>query len=200
VPARLAFALLTLTLCAVAAVGAVFVASRGGNDAAIGSTGFAGALRPPGAVAPAFRLADENGHPTSMAQYRGGPVVVTFLYSNCDDVCPGQVQTIRGALDQLGHDVPVLGISVDPAGDTPLSAKRFINEQRMTGRMHFVLGSAAELAPVWKGYGVMPQRGGLDHSAYVVLVDGRGDQRIGWPHTELTPEGLAHDLRRLGAQ
>jgi protein SCO1/2 len=198
-PTRLLFGMVVLVLCAVAGVGAVVIASRGGDDVAIGSTGFAGALRPPGAVAPPFRLLDEDGKAISMDAYRGRPVIMTFIYSHCDDVCPGQVQTIRGALDQLGHDVPVLGVSVDPANDTAASARRFINEQRMTGRMRFVLGSAAALAPVWKGYGIMPQRGTLDHSAYVVLVDGRGDQRIGWPADRLTPEGLAHDLRALGA-
>ena len=40
---------------------------------------------------------------------------MTFVYSTCKDTCPAQVQSIRGALDELGHDVPVLGVSVDPA-------------------------------------------------------------------------------------
>jgi protein SCO1/2 len=51
---------------------------------------------------------------------------------------------------------------------------------------------------VWKGYGIAPQKGELDHSAYVVVVDRRGMQRVGFPHAKLTPEGLAGDLRRLG--
>ena len=40
---------------------------------------------------------------------------------------------------------------------------------------------------------------GCEHSAYVVLVDGSGMQRIGWPVDRLTPEGLAHDIRQLQA-
>ena len=55
------------------------------------------------------------------------------------------------------------------------------------------------MRPVWKGYGVAPQRGELDHSAGVVLVDGEGRQRVGFPHDQLTPEALAHDIERLGA-
>ena len=76
-------------------------------------------VRPPGAAAPAFRLRDQDGKPVTMAAYRGRPVVVAFVYSTCQDTCPAQVQTIRGALDELGHDVPVLAVSVDPANDTP---------------------------------------------------------------------------------
>jgi protein SCO1/2 len=202
VPARVAYALLTLTLCAAAALIGVALAARGDSDgavAAVGPTGFAGAVRPPGAAAPAFRLRDADGRVVRMADFRGRPIVVTFIYSHCEDTCPGQVQTIRGALDDLGRDVPVLGISVDPANDTAASAKRFVNEQRMTGRMRFVLGSERALAPIWRAYGIAPQRGQLDHSAYVVLVDGRGRQRVGFPHSVLTDADLAHDLRRLGA-
>jgi protein SCO1/2 len=108
------------------------------------------------------------------------------------------VQSIRGALDRLGRDVPALLVSVDPRNDTPARARRFLLEQHVTGRMRFVLGSERELAPVWRGYGIAPQRGALDHSAYVVVVDRAGLQRIGFPHSQLTPEDLEHDLRRLG--
>ncbi len=199
-PARLAYALLTLTLCATAAVAGVWIASRGqdgGAGVAVGTTGWAGFVRPPGATAPDFTLRDQDGKRVSMSDYRGRPVAVTFVYSTCEDTCPALVDQVRGALDDTGADVPLLAVSVDPANDTPARAKRFLAERRMTGRARFVLGTEAELAPVWKGYGVVPQRGDLDHTAGVVLVDGAGRQRVGFPHDQLTPEGLAHDLTRL---
>ena len=203
-PARLAYALLTLTLCAVAAVAGVFVASRG-DDArgdrgvTVGSSGWAGFLRPPGAMAPDFRLRDQDGEPVTMAEYRGRPVAVTFVYSTCEDTCPALVDQVRGALDDTGADVPLLAVSVDPANDTEARARRFLGERRMTGRARFLLGDERALRAVWKGYGVAPQRGDLDHSATVVLVDGEGRQRVGFPHDQLTPEALGHDLRRLTA-
>ena len=198
-PTRVLYALATLGLCAAAAVTGVWIAaSRGAEETRPPTTAFAGALRPPAARAPDFRLRDQDGRPVSMADYRGRTVVMTFVYSTCEDTCPAQVQSIRGALDRLGHDVPVLAVSVDPRNDTRERARRFLLEQHVTGRVRFVLGTEAQLAPVWKGYGIAPQRGSLDHSAYVVLVDARGRQRIGFPHSQLTPEGLASDLRRLG--
>jgi protein SCO1/2 len=124
--------------------------------------------------------------------------MLTFMYSTCRDTCPLTAQQIRIALDDLGRDVPTLAISVDPANDTPLNARRFVNKQGLTGRMRFLLGSRAQLAPIWKAYGIQPQGKAFDHSAYVVLLDGRGRQRVGWPVDQLTPEGLAHDLRLLG--
>jgi protein SCO1/2 len=200
VPARLAYALLTLTLCAVAAVAGVFIASRGddgGGGVAVGTTGWAGFIRPPTATAPDFALRDQDGKRVTMAAYRGRPVAVTFIYSTCEDTCPALVDQVRGALDDTGLDVPLLAVSVDPANDTPERARRFLNERRMTGRARFLLGTREELAPVWRGYGVQPQTDDLEHSANVVLVDAQGRQRVGFPYDHLTPEALAHDLRRL---
>jgi protein SCO1 len=198
VQTRVLYALATLGLCAAAAVAGVWIAASQSSEGTRPTSAFAGAIRPPGARAPQFDLRDQDGKPVAMADYRGRAVVMTFIYSTCEDTCPGQVQSIRGALDRLGRDVPVLAVSVDPRNDTRARARRFLLEQHVTGRVRFVLGSERELAPVWKGYGIAPQRGKLDHSAYVVLVDGAGRQRIGFPHSRLTPEDLASDLRRLG--
>jgi protein SCO1 len=200
VPARLAYALLTLTICTVAAVAGVFIASRGdggGSGVAVGTTGWAGFIRPPGATAPDFALRDQDGKRVTMADYRGRPFAVAFVYSTCEDTCPALVDQVRGALDDTAADVPLLAVSVDPANDTEARAKRFLNERRMTGRARFLLGTEEALAPVWKGYGIQPQTDELDHSAGVVLVDAEGRQRVGFPHDQLTPEALAHDIRRL---
>ena len=185
---------MTLCLCAAAAVGGVVLA-RAGDEAAV--QGFNGATRPPGTRLPDFSLANQDGETVTAASLRGGPVVVTFLYSTCEDTCPGQVMSIRGALDRLGRDVPVIGVSVDPANDTPRRAQAFLLEQSMSGRMDFLLGDRGELAPLWEAFGIAPQREGLEHSAYTVLVDGRGRQRIGFPASQLTPSRLAADLARL---
>jgi protein SCO1/2 len=199
VPTRLVYALITLTVCAAAAVIGVAIAARGDERAAVSAGGWAGFVRPPGATAPDFELRDQDGEPATMAQYRGKPVAVTFVYSTCEDTCPALVDQVRGALDDTGSDIPLLAVSVDPSGDTPASARRFLNERRMTGRARFLLGDERALAPVWQGYGVQPQAGRLDHSATVVLVDAQGRQRVGFPHGQLTPEALAHDIRKLEA-
>ncbi len=193
--------LIALVVVAVAASAAVVLAAdessdnSGDGDAAR----FEGAMLPAGLRAPEIGLRDEDGERVRMANLRGEPVVVTFLYSNCDDSCPAQAQQVKGAFNYLGKDLPALAISVDPENDTARSARAFLSEQRMTGRLRFVLGSRAELEQVWRGYRVQPQRDDLDHTARIVLVDGKGIQRVGYPLGEVTPERLAHDLRLLAA-
>jgi protein SCO1/2 len=158
---------------------------------------FQGALLPPGVKAPNFALKDERGRRVSMSEYRGKPVVVTFLYSHCHDTCPVQAQQIKGALDNLGHDLPALAISVDPPGDTPKSVDRFNEEQGVTGRIRWVLGRESQLRPLWQGFHTTSQTTQTEHMARLVLVDKRGYQRIGYPSSQVTPERLAHDLRLL---
>src|ERR671914_632136 len=69
--------------------------------------------------------------------------------------------------------------------------------ESVTGRMDFLLGTRDELEPLWRAFGIAPQRDGAEHSAYTVLVDGEGRQRLGFPASRLTPSALAHDLGRL---
>jgi protein SCO1/2 len=134
-----------------------------------------------------------------MRALRGRPAVVTFLYSRCEDSCPAEAQQVKGALDDLGRDVPVLAVSVKPEEDTPASARRFIEEQGMTGRMDFVLGSRPQLARLWRGFAISPQTENVEHQARIALIDAQGYQRVGFPLDQATPERISHDLRELGA-
>jgi protein SCO1/2 len=201
---RLKLALISLTLCAVAAVVGVLLAPRGdvnSPDALELTNGWAGAQRPPGQPVPDFTLRDENGKTVTAASLRGRPVVFAFIYSTCRDTCPAQVQTIRNALDELSaagrNRVRVVGVSVDPANDTAKRAQSFLLKQQMTGRMQFLLGTRAQLEPVWNAFGIQPQTDKLEHSAHTVLADAKGFQRVGFPFDELTSERLAHDLAHL---
>ena len=194
---RIAIAL--VLVAALALGGIVLAATSGGDDeqSVAAANQIAGATMPANTPAPDFKLRDEQGDPVSMSALRGSPVVVTFLYSHCQDTCPITAQTIRGALDDLGHDVPAIAISVDPPNDTPASARKFLAEQRASGRIRFVLGSRAQLRRVWKGFFITPQRITQEHMARITLVDERGFQRVGYPVAQATPERLAHDLRLL---
>jgi protein SCO1/2 len=196
---RIAVALLLVGVCALGAI--VLAATRRDNSEPVASDNtFAGATMPQGAFAPDFVLRDQEGDRVSMRALRGRPVVVTFLYTHCQDTCPITAQTVRGALDDLGHDVPALAIAVDPPNDTPQSARKFLAEQRVSGRIDFVLGSRAELRPIWEGFGVKPERVTEEHTAQITLVDAHGIQRVGYPSSQATPERLAHDLQLLESE
>ena len=189
---------IALAVVAVSALGAIVLAAPEGEGERSGPRRFEGAVLPAGLRAPDFRLTDQDGDRISMRSLRGRPVIVTFLYTTCEDTCPTQAQQVKGALAQLGEDVPAVAVAVDPPRDTPARARAFLSEQRMTGRMSFALGTRAELEPVWEGFAVQPQREDLEHTGRFVLVDPKDRQRVGFPLHEATPDRLAHDVRLFG--
>jgi protein SCO1 len=195
--------LIALFLIAVFSLGLIWLAAPGddGDDSvASGTSRFEGAVMPDGLRAPEFTLENQDGDTISMRDFRGQPVIVTFLYTTCEDTCPVQAQTVRGALDELGEDVPAIAIAVDPPRDTPERARAFLSEQRALGRLDFVLGTRAELRRLWDDYFIRPQSVTQEHQARFTLVDERGFQRVGYPGFEATSERIAHDIRLLQAE
>jgi protein SCO1/2 len=163
-------------------------------------SGFDGALLPGGLRAPDFTLTDQRGRRVSLSQYRGQVVVLAFLSTACPPACSLIAQQIRGALDELGRPVPTLIVSADPAADTPARVRRFLGEAALSGRVEYLTGTRAELQPVWRTYGIVPSLLGDDaspHAASVLLIDRSGQKRDLFEVEELTPEGLAHDIRKL---
>jgi protein SCO1/2 len=164
---------------------------------------FKGALRPP-TPPKDFALRDQDGRLFRLADQRGRVVVLSPMYTTCEDTCPIVAQQIRAALDDLAEEdrrrVVALALSVDPSNDTPESAKVFLVERRVHRHLDFLLGSRPELQQVWRSYGFSPQTEAVEHNSYVVLIDREGRQRVGFPVDFLTPEALAHDLRLLARE
>ena len=202
-----------LVLVAIA-LAAVYVLGPGGSTTSggstplsLGPTGWYGAEAPPDIARRDFTLADQDGRTVSLAADRGKVVLLTFMYSTCQDSCPATAQTIRLALNDLGSRVkglPVYAISVDPVQDTPKNTKNFLLKQSLTGRMRFLRGDQAQLAPVWKQYAVQQQKAGTkqsdSHSVGIYIIGRDGRQRVRLDVDTVTPEALAHDLGRALAE
>lgn len=189
--------LLTLSAAALGAILAVALVLR---NASAKPDSFDGATLPAGVRAPDFHLRDQDGRPIDMAQYRGRPVIATFLYSHCKDTCPVEARLISSAVQQLGHPAAVIAFSVDPAHDTGASVHAFMREQKVSAPIRWVLGTPKELQPIWKGYAVTPQRTDEEHMARIVLIDKQGYQKIGYSFDQTTPDRIAHDMRLLQQQ
>ena len=161
---------------------------------------YKGAVRP--RTAPGeFALRNQEGELVRLADLRGNVVVLSPTYATCDESCPVAAQQIRGALDDLSgaerERIKAFALSVDPRNDTPDAAQEFLLQRRLRGYLDYLLGTRRELQPVWGEYGFAPQTEEREHNSYVVLLDGEGRQRVGFPTSYLTPEALAHDLRLL---
>jgi protein SCO1/2 len=208
---RLLIALLALVVIA----GGVALLTVGGSSAQQGDRAQAkqadfdaqGLLSP---VAPAPPLALRNylGQPVNIDSYRGKAVLVTFLYTNCPDICPLITSNLRVAQNLMGPAVSskaqIIAVSVDPHGDTPKAVGAFLARHEMTGRMQYLVGSAPELARVWKAWGVGSERDDqqpqfINHSGLIYGVTASG-KRITIYAASFQPAEIAHDVPLLAAR
>ena len=199
-----------LALALLAALAASACGGGGGHEhgaaASVTVTGgsgrFAGGELDPPRPTPDFTLTDQAGQKVSLADQRGKLVLLTFLYTNCPDVCPLITQNLNQALQMLGtqrDDVRVLAVSVDPEGDTPKSVDEYAKAHHLLPEFHYLIGSRDELTKVWKAYDVAAVASDpelVDHTAYTMLVDQSGEGRVIYD-SQVKAKDVVHDVRAL---
>jgi protein SCO1/2 len=153
--------------------------------------------------APTFQLKDQFGNSISLAQFKGKPVVLTFLYTHCPDVCPLTAEKLHTTMQNLGRDaqkVAVLAVSMDPKGDTPATAQNFSKVHKLGNYFYYLLGTHEVLAPVWASYSVDAQaatsNGTVSHSSAIYLIDKQGRERV-LLDNDFSSGQLAADLKIL---
>ena len=175
----------------------------GGNTAAQNLQGTALG----GQAAPNFTLTDQNGARVSLADLRGHPVVLTFFFTHCSDECPLTASKFQRVLKDSGsqlQNVRWVAVSTDPAGDTPRAATDFVATHGLTGTLRYLIGTQAELSPVWAAYSVAVEDGGMasggvQHTGGVWLIDAEGREQI-YLDAAFDPRALAADLKILSGQ
>jgi protein SCO1 len=207
---RILLALLALVLAA--GVVAVLLIGGSSRQQATGAVSAHGQFRAaevfsPPSPAPPLQLHNYLGQPVNIASYRGRAVLVTFLYTNCPDVCPLITASLHASLELLGaraSQVQIIAVSVDPRGDTTKAIAAFLARHHMTGRMLYLTGSAHELAHVWKAWGVGSERDVqqpqfINHSGLVYGISASG-RRTTIYASNFIPAELAHDVPLLASQ
>ena len=137
---------------------------------------FEGTRLKPANPAPSFTLQNQFGQRISLSDYDGKVLVLTFLYTNCPDVCPIVASQLRQVYDLLGddaHRVAFASISVDPARDSVETAYAFSERWDMTGKWDFLVGDEDLLSKIWKAYYLDPTVVNGSHDDGGGPVDGR---------------------------
>lgn len=163
-------------------------------------------LSPP-TPAPPLKLRNYLGQPVNIEQYRGKPVLVTFIYTHCPDVCPLITSNLRVAQNLMGPQgasrAQVIAVSVDSRGDNRKTVAAFLKQHEMTGRMQYLTGSTAELSRVWKAWGVGSERDAknpdfVEHSGLVYGITAKGLRAVLYS-ASFRPAAIAHDVPLLAA-
>jgi protein SCO1/2 len=134
-------------------------------------------------LTPAFSLKDQSGAVVSTQSLHGHPAIITFMDMTCTQECP----IIAGMLQQtatfLGPEksaqVEWVIISVNPK-NTPADVTAFMKKNNVTLPVKVLLGSQAQLKPVWDSFHieVIPTPDDVNHTVALFLVDQSGTERM----------------------
>jgi protein SCO1/2 len=127
-------------------------------------------------------LVDQNGRPLRMSELRGRPLVVSFVYTGCFQVCPATTQFLERAVGQaraaLGADAfHVLSIGFNQPFDSPEALAAFARRQAIDTRdWTFVAPRSEDVQPLLAEFGltVQPTAAGFDHLIQASIVDADG--------------------------
>jgi protein SCO1 len=152
--------------------------------------------------APGFSLTDQFGKQVSLAHFKGKPVVLTFMYTNCPDQCPLTASKLHSTMQLLGNAssrVGILAVSTDPKRDNVAAALKFSRTHSMQDYWHYLVGSQNQLSPIWTSYNTYAQvinQQTVSHGLGLYVIDKQGNERV-FLDNDFTPAQLAADLQTL---
>lgn len=129
-----------------------------------------------------YTLVDVDGRQVRLAEYRGKPLVVSFIYTGCAQVCPTTTKFLSRAIQEaqgaLGKDTfRVVTVGFNLPFDTPVAMREFqkkhgiglANWQFLAADAPTIRGLARDMGFVWA-----QTASGFDHLTQATIIDGRG--------------------------
>lgn len=129
-----------------------------------------------------YTLLDRAQQPVRLASYRGKPLLVSFIYTGCFQVCPTTTrslhETVRALQGRFGtNQFNVISIGFNQPADSPQAMKSFAAQHRVDQpNWDFLSPPAAIVEPLTRDFGFRYQAtpAGFDHVLQVTLVDADG--------------------------
>ena len=183
---------------------------------------FNGADLVPKEVVP-FTLTNHDNTLFNMSDYDGKVVIVSFIFTECEDICPIITSYLKWVSEKLGDDYPenvsILSITVDPWTDTPTKMSEYVALKNASWPHLSIKDTNAELneiETVWENFEVGlkivdnstnndENASGrhhsldytVDHETATIIVDKEMKQRVMWGDYDWVPELVVEDVRTL---
>jgi protein SCO1 len=152
-----------------------------------------------------YALLDANRGSIALADYRGKPLVVSFVYTACSQACPLATQFLAKAVKEaraaLGPDAfGVVTIGFNQPFDSPEAMGAFARQNGIRDpRWGFLSADEATIAAITRAFGftwyATPK--GFDHIAQVSIVDAGGIVRRQVYGEAFEPRMLVEPLKEL---
>jgi protein SCO1/2 len=150
-------------------------------------------------------LLDRQGRPVRLSSYRGKPLLVSFIYTGCFQVCPASTRELQEAVlamqTLVGPDrFNIVSIGFNPPADSPQAMRAFAAQHRVEApNWEFLSPPAAGVDALTREFGFshVATPAGFDHLLAVTIVDAGGRIHAQVYGDRLTPDRIGEPLRGL---
>ena len=154
---------------------------------------------------PDMVLLDRRGRPVRLSDYRGKPLLVSFIYTGCFQVCPAQTRSLYEAVQGLDrllgeNQFNVVSIGFNQPFDSPDAMRSFARQHRIEYRNWEFLSPPRESVEALTrafGFSYVATPAGFDHVLGVTVVDAGGRIRAQVYGDRLRADRLGAPLREL---
>lgn len=158
-----------------------------------------------GTEVPDHTLLDGDGRPVRLSSYRGKPLLVSFIYTGCFQVCPTQTRALHEAvkgMDRLltPNQFNVVSIGFNQPFDSPQAMRAFAAQHRIDYRNWAFLSphpKAVDSLTRDFGFSYVATPGGFDHVLGVTVLDAQGRIHAQVYGDKMTADQIGEPLRQL---
>jgi protein SCO1 len=150
-------------------------------------------------------LLDTQGKPVRLSAYRGKPLLVSFIYTGCFQVCPTSTRSLQEAVRTLhktfrAEHFNVVSIGFNQPADSPPAMRAFAAQHRIDEpNWQFLSAPSAALPALLRdfGFSYLATPAGFDHLVGVTVVDAQGRIYAQVYGEKFSPDQLGEPLRLL---
>ena len=150
-------------------------------------------------------LLDRQGRPVRLSSYRGKPLLVSFIYTGCFEVCPASTRALHEAvkgLDKLlaPNQFNVVSIGFNQPFDSPAAMRAFAAQHRIDyGNWEFLSPPPASVQALTRdfGFSYVATPAGFDHVLGITLLDAQGRIHAQVYGERMNAQRIGEPLRQL---
>lgn len=150
-------------------------------------------------------LLDRRERPVRLTDYRGKPLLVSFIYTGCFKVCPTTTQSLSVAVEQLAQvfgagNFNVVSIGFNQPFDSPTAMRAFAAQMGIGApNWDFLSPVPGAVEPLLSEFGFqhVATPAGIDHVLTVSVLDAQGRIYAQVYGERLSRDQLGEPLRRL---
>src|SRR5574337_1162981 len=150
-------------------------------------------------------LLNREGQPVSLASFRGKPLLVSFIYTGCFQVCPTTTRSLQETVEGLQKSVgsnqfSVISIGFNQPADSPQALKAFATQYGIRQPNWEFLSPPSAIVPALAqdfGFVFEATPAGFDHVLQVSILDAQGRIVCQVYGESLVPSELGEPLKML---